>query len=125
MLQGGNWCRPVLLLNIALVHAVKVYRIIAFFCLFVDAFANQLRQTSIKFVSSVRPSVCMERVDSNRLNFREMLHCVFVCLCVFFLLIKSVDTFQFWLKSDKSNIRDTLRPTYIFRTTSPLGHFTC
>jgi len=42
--------------------------------LFVGAFSNQLRKTSVRFVSSVRPSVCMERVDSNRMDFREMLH---------------------------------------------------
>jgi hypothetical protein len=118
LFQGGNWCRPVLLLNIALVHAVKVYRIVTFYCLFVGAFANQLRQTSIRFVSPVRSSVCMERVDSNRMDFREMLNWG-ICL-----LIKSVDTLQLWLKSEKSNRRGTLRPTYIFCTASPLGHFT-
>jgi len=41
--------------------------------LFVGAFSNHLRKTSIWFVSSVRPSVFMERVDSNRMDFREML----------------------------------------------------
>jgi hypothetical protein len=38
------------------------------------AFANQLRKTSIRLVSPVRPSVCMERIDSNRMDFREILY---------------------------------------------------
>jgi len=71
-------------------NAVKVYRIITYFCLFAGAFSNQLRKTLIRFVSSVRSFFCMERVDSNRMDFREMLH--YVLFCFFFLLIKSLDT---------------------------------
>ena len=102
-----------LLLNIALAPAVKVYRIINFFSLFLGAFANQLRKTAVRFVSSVPLSAWKVSSPTGR---------IFVKSYIGNFLLKSVDTLKCWLKSVKSNRRSRLRLTCVCHTISPLRH---
>jgi hypothetical protein len=72
-----------------------------------DALKKLLQKVNITFIMSVCLSVCMEQLGSHGMDFKEI-------LCWRLLLLNYVDQIQGQLKSDKTNIHFTSRPTNVY-----------